>query len=112
MPTISSHSHDKHDALELIDTPGGQTLRLRFAGPFEGGVTRWDATLYTPDAWATARGEGKTERNIIEIGAAGVDGIRLNICLQVKSIDLPTVRKAVIMIRRYKRLQRGRHEYG
>jgi hypothetical protein len=32
--------------------------------------------------------------------------------LHVERIDPPTVRKAMIMIRRYKRLRRGRHEYG
>lgn len=115
MPTISSHPHHPHaepDTLELLDAPGGKMLRLRFEGPFEGVITRWDATLFTPEAWETTRGEGKTVRNIIEVGTAGADGTRLNICLQVNAIDLPTVRKTVIMVRQYKRLQRGRHEYG
>jgi hypothetical protein len=112
MPTISSHPHHPPDDLVLLDVPGGKMLRLRFHGPFEERLVRWDATLFTPDAWETVRGEGRTLHNIIEIGAEGAYGIELNICLQVECIDLPTIRKAVVMIRQYKRLQRGRHHYG
>lgn len=112
MPTISSHPHHPLNDLELLDTPGGKMLRLRYPGPFEGRVVHWDATLFTPIAWKAVRGEDRTPRNIIEIGPEGACGIELNICLQVECIDLPTIRKAVVMIRQYKRLQRGRHEYG
>lgn len=108
----SSHSHDLLDEVELLGSPGGEKLRLRFDGRFEGKVVRWDATLFTPTAWAEARGEEEPLRNIIEIVDKGKNRITLNLCLKVKCIDRPTVRKAVMMVRQYKRLRCGRHEYG
>jgi hypothetical protein len=88
----------------LLDTPGKRQLRLRFSGPFEGRQVTWDATLIAlaPDS----------QRNFIEIGESTAEGIALTVGLNVASIDVPTIRKAMMMIRQYKRLQRGRHEYG
>ena len=108
----SSHKHDLLDEVEMLDTPGGGHLRLRFSGPFEGREVRWDATLYTPAAWAELRDEEIPRQNIIQLGEDGREGIELAICLQVTAIDCPTVRKAVMMIRLYRRLSRGRHIYG
>jgi hypothetical protein len=112
MPKNSRVTPDILDAVELLDSPGGEKLRLRFSGPFEGRVINWDATLFTPTAWAAVHGGGEPQRNIIEIGDEGGHGITLNICLKVGCIDRPTIRKAVLMVRQYKRLQHGRHEYG
>ena len=112
MPINSSHKPDPLSGAELLDPPGGEKLRLHFSGPFEGNEVHWNATLFTPAAWASAWGEGPPQKNIIEIGDKGDDGITLNICLKVANIDQPTVRKAMMMVRQYKRLQRGRHEYG
>ena len=108
----SSHNPDPLAGAELAEPFGGEKLRLRFSGPFEGREVRWSATLFTPTAWASAWGEALPQQNIIEIGDEGDDGITLNICLKVANIDQPTVRKAMMMVRQYKRLQRGRHEYG
>lgn len=112
MPINSSRKPDPLSGAELLDPPGGEKLRLHFSGPFEGNEVHWNATLFTPAAWASAWGEGPPQKNIIEIGDEGDDGITLNICLKVANIDQPTVRKAIMMVRQYKRLQRGRHEYG
>ena len=97
---------------ELLDAPGGSTLRLRFPGPFEGRTVTWDATFL-----ALAAPEGHTEAatsvgNFIEIGEDGANGTPIRVGLQVARIDVPTIRKTIIMIRRYKRLCRGRHDYG
>ncbi len=112
MPINSSHNPDLLAEAELLDPPGGEKLRLRFAGPFEGREVHWDATLFTPAAWAKEWDEEQPQQNIIEIGEKGEYGISLHICLKVECIDLPTVRKALMMVRQYKRLQRGRHQYG
>lgn len=88
----------------LLDSPGGDQLRLRFSGPFAGRQVIWDATLI-----AMTPGQ---QRNYIEIGHATENGIQLTVGLNVACIDLPTVRKTMMMIRQYKRLRQGRHEYG
>jgi len=88
----------------LLGEPGGETLRVRFEGPFDGRQVRWDATLISLPP-------GK-QRNYIEIGDETTDGLSLTVGLNVPAIDLPTLRKTIMMIRQYKRLRRGRHEYG
>lgn len=88
----------------LLGEPGGCELRVQFSGPFEGRQVRWDATLIS-----LPQGQ---QRNYIEIGEERAEGIALTVGLNVPLIDLPTLRKTMMMIRQYKRLSRGRHEYG
>ena len=116
MPINSSHSnklsHDLLEEIELLDPLKGELMRLHFDGPFEQSMVHWNATLFTPAAWATQFNETIPEQNIIEIHE-NIDGeFKLSVCLKVKCFDRPTIRKAVMMIRQYKRLARGRHEYG
>lgn len=96
---------------ELLDEPGGKTLRLRFEGRFEGRQVTWLATLLALAESQPTDPTGQPVTNYIEIGE-GRDTVPITVGLQVERIDPPTVRKAMIMIRRYKRLRRGRHEYG
>ena len=112
MPLKSSNIPDILDEVRLLSRPDRNSLRLRFSGRFEEANIQWDASFYTPEAWSEAFDVPPPERNIIEVGSSGESGVCLNLCLQVKSIDRPTIRKAVTMIRQYKRLQQGRHEYG
>jgi hypothetical protein len=96
---------------ELLDEPGGKTLRLRFEGSFEGRHVTWLATLHALLESPSTDLARQHAANYIEIGAAGPDSVPITVGLQVERIDPPTVRKAMIMIRRYRRLRRGRHEY-
>ncbi len=104
--------YDLLNEVQLLDTPGAEILRLKFSGPFEGREVHWNATLHTPEAWAHAFDESRPTQNIIEIRESDGDNLALNICLKVKSIDRPTIRKTVMMIRQYRHLARGRHQYG
>ena len=113
---MTSHRSDiPEDILseaELLDEPGGKVLRLRFEGPFEGRQVTWLATLH---ALLESQSTGLAHQpaaNYIEIDAAGTDAVPITVGLPVERIDPPTVRKAMVMIRRYKRLRRGRHKYG
>ncbi|WP_018952502.1 hypothetical protein [Thioalkalivibrio sulfidiphilus] len=99
-----SEMHDAELQPELLDTPGGDSVRLRFEGPFEGRWVRWDACFL-------ALGRGAAGGNYIEAGEDAPDGIRLRVGLAVDCIDMPSLRNAIIMIRQYKRLRRGRHEW-
>ncbi|AGA31854.1 hypothetical protein TVNIR_0141 [Thioalkalivibrio nitratireducens DSM 14787] len=99
---------DLLDEAELLDAPGGPSLRLRFCGPFEGREITWQATLV-----AQAAVGRPPERRFIQIGPDAADGtVPIQVGLPVERIDTSTVRKAMIMIRRYRRLRRGRYEYG
>jgi hypothetical protein len=99
------------DQVDLIDPPGGISLRLRFEGPFEGRQVVWNATLRALGSSRGDPGQSGASGNFIEVGEDTADGILLTIGLAVDRIDLPTVHKAVIMIRRFKRLRRGRHQW-
>lgn len=97
---------------ELLDIPPGEQLRLRFRGPFEGREVCWDARLVTLAAWQREHPGTGINQNFIDIGDESADGIAITVALNLPLIDLPTVRKAMMMVRQYKRLRRGRHEYG
>lgn len=89
--------------ITLLSEPGGPQVQLRFTGPFEGRTVTWDATFRIAEG---------NQPNAIEIGSAGPHGLPLTVTLALPCFDLPAIRKAVIMIRQYKRLHYGRHEFG
>ena len=84
---------------------GGAELHLRFRGPFEGKEVLWDAHF------STSRHHGAA-CNYIDIGAEGPEGRQLTVVLDVHCFDAPTILKAIIMVRQYRRLRPGRHEFG
>lgn len=91
----------------LCESPfGGTCLRVRFIGHFERQEVVWDAEL---QALAATKAE---TRQFIEIGTPGARGIPITIGLGVTYIDRPTLLKTLIMVRSYKRLRVGRHEFG
>ena len=90
-----------------IDTElGGTVARLRFIGRFQGEDVVWDAELIALAAQA------ETPAQFLDIGAPTARGMPIRIGLGVSCIDRPTVMKTIIMVRNYKRLHRGRHEFG
>ncbi|MGM0594118.1 MAG: hypothetical protein ACQETD_06245 [Pseudomonadota bacterium] len=104
---------DIADEATLLETPGGQTLRLRFSGPYDGREVTWDATFTTLTEWRHRHPQSEVRQNFIEIPGDHADElIPLTVCLNLPAIDLPTVRKAILMVRQYKRLGPGRHCYG
>jgi hypothetical protein len=77
--------------------------RLRFIGPFEGAQVVWEARV---------RRVGAGESRHIAVGARNADAVALEIGLDVAAVDEPTLRKTVVMVRQWKRLRAGRHEFG
>lgn len=89
---------------EVIESDGdGRRARIRFTGPFEGRVVTWDATVLSL--------AGRAPGQFIEVGTPTPYGLALTVGLQAAVIDEPTLRKTVVMIRRYKGLRRGRHDF-
>jgi hypothetical protein len=90
-------------------------VRVRFLGPFEGREQLWDMTLCTLNRyWADRAGPDRPPhgRLFFEVGEIA-EGMRpITVGLSVPSIDEATVRKTIIMVRNYKRLRVGRHEWG
>lgn len=94
-----------NDDFEILDPLNGPAVRVRFLGRFEGAPVRWDAVI-------TTLSHAGVERSFIEIGELGPEGRKLHVALPVPSVTKPTVRKAVVMVRNYKRLARGRLSFG
>lgn len=86
-----------------------------FDGPFEGETITWNARLVTLERanQLDLGGSGPPfRRPFIDIDDSTPSGHRLTVALDIPRIDEPTVLRTIIMIRQYKRLRRGRHEFG
>lgn len=90
---------------QSLTAPGGNEVRLRFQGPFAGSQVTWNAHFMT-------RQHSGESRNSITIGDETDNGRPLRVILDVPAFDLITIHKTIIMVRQYKRLRPGRHEFG
>ena len=98
-----------------VEPPQSGCAHIRFTGPFEGRTTLWDATVMTLAHYRERAGAGSAHRilrQFIEVGPERQQLRTILIGLNVAQIDTPVLLKTIIMVRKYKRLGRGRHEYG
>lgn len=110
IPTLQAN--DIAAQAELLEPPGSISLRLRFSGPFQGKIVIWDATFISLATRHAGENPDDLRRNFIDIGDHTAHGIAMTVGLNVPCFDLPTIRKTMLMVRQYKRLARGRHEFG
>jgi hypothetical protein len=101
----------------LLEQADDQRAQLRFCGALLGQTVVWNCEFVTLAAEQADRGQRRAAaapalRNFIEVGEPGPQGVPLRVGLAVARIDQPAIEKMIIMIRNYKRLQPGRHEYG
>jgi hypothetical protein len=82
-----------------------QRAHVRFTGPFHGQTVVWDCEF------VTLVGSGGA-RNFISVAEPGPHGVPLRVGLDIARIDRPAIEKMIIMIRNYRHLHYGRHEYG
>ncbi|RMG29001.1 MAG: hypothetical protein D6721_07210 [Gammaproteobacteria bacterium] len=77
---------------------------FRFTGPFEGREVRWEARLrrLAPDSRAP---------QYLEVGRPEAGCVPIEIGLRIPRVDRAAVLKTVIMVRNYRRLRTGRHEW-
>jgi hypothetical protein len=104
-------------AFVLLGELQDQRARVRFSGRFEAAEVVWDCEFvtlqYEQRCLAGAlRGEVDGLRSFIDIGAPVERGVPVRVGLDVAHIDRPTILKMMVMMRNYKRLRRGRHEFG
>lgn len=90
-----------HCDYETAARHGNGSVDIRFTGPFEGREVVWAARI-----------EVTSETQFIEIGDPDGAVFPLRIGLNLAVIDDPALAKAVVMVRQYKRLRRGRYEFG
>jgi len=99
----------------LLDPVQPQRAHFAFCGPFEGQDTVWEARLSTLDAYHHAQPPvvaAVERRPFIEIAAPTTNGRAVHIVLDVPAIDEAVILRTIIMMRQYRRLRVGRHEFG
>lgn len=95
--------------LLVAEDDEGGWARFRCIGPFRGRSVIWNARLSVLPPSA----EGSPPpRQFIEVTRRDALNYDLDIGLAVSRIDRATILKTIVMIRQYKRLRPGRHEFG
>ena len=103
------------ETFELLEQSNEEWARIGFDGPFLGAQVNWEATVMTLAHHARglprdARGRGL--RQHMDVAPVKDGRGQITVVLAVPRIDLPVLRKTVIMVRQWRRLSAGRHEYG
>jgi hypothetical protein len=110
---FEQHLAKQQQRYELLLPLGGDHCHLRFSGPYQGKLVIWDAYLQTLAYYVRNRAPADPlARQFIEVGDEGPQGRLIRIGLNLPKIDEPVVLKTLIMVRQYKRLALGRHEFG
>lgn len=114
----------ERDTLHGEDDPSGyrrcgpfepDRVEVCFSGRLLGEAVQWHAVIATLQRLWREQGEDSRRgrlRPFLEVQARGGGRARIEIGLGVEHIDAPTILKTVIMVRQYKRLRPGRHEFG
>ncbi len=90
-----------------------QLARLRFTGHFEGRDVIWCCRFCTlRQMLSEVASNVNRMQNFIEIAEVEGDEIPILIGLGVPTINHQTIKKMILMVRQYKRLRKGRHEFG
>lgn len=113
---FSDHLRNKGLDFLVLEETAAQA-RVRFIGLFQGDEVVWDCRFVTLDEARQRFAEdpdpaARPPRNFIDIGPPGATGVPIRVGLDIERIDKPAILKMIVMIRNYKRLKRGRHEFG
>ena len=106
--------------IHTIDGINTGKAKFQFEGRYYNNPVTWQCTLQTLDQYYqelvnSNKINSNTPtalRRFIQIAGTDSPTPSINIVLDVKIIDEPTVRKSIIMVHNYKKLHEGVHEYG
>ena len=103
----------RNDSFLLLSPLEQAQVGVCFQGRYQEQPVVWNARLLALQHPLNAglQPEGGASQ-FMEIGSPRADGIPITIGLAVPLIDRSVVEKTIIMIRKYKRLHDGRHEFG
>lgn len=100
----------------LIKKYSEQYCHLSFKGMFQDNEVTWDTHFFTLDGYGRYGLEQdikNTElKQFIDIQPLKGNTFKLIIALNINTISHPNIQKMMIMIKQYKNLSIGRHEYG
>jgi len=95
----------------LHTTLPSDKVYLEFEGVLDNKPVLWHACIRTMQEYANHHSVSSDPRQFINIGVLN-DVYKLEVGLNIDQIDQSAVERTIIMIRKYKRLCSGRHEYG
>lgn len=100
---------------ELLAPVTEHHAQIRFGGRFAGQKVQWQASILTLRHYQRIHAPTACELrpfiHIESVDCTTQEGI-VTVALDVTCIDHATLLKTIIMLRQYKRLQLGRHEFG
>lgn len=97
----------------LIQQNNTQLAHIKFTGPFQGKTVTWDTHFFTLKGYQDEQNIKNTKiKQFIDIKPIESDVMKLTVALNIDEISNPNIQKMMIMIRQYKNLSVGRHEYG
>ena len=102
---------ESHSDYLLQDALPASRVRLVFVGTFKGGPVVWNACIETIEAYARHHAVSDDPQQFIDIRWEN-RAYWIHIGLNVTHIDQAVIERSIIMVRNYKRLSEGRHEYG
>ena len=100
----------------LINRLADQHVHSKFIGNFQGQQLVWDAFIRTMHDYYELDLKNTSDENVelrqfIDIEKKN-NGYRIKLVLNLDNIDEAAIQKSLIMVRNYKRLSLGKHEYG
>ena len=97
----------------LIEQVNTQYAHIKFEGPFQGKTVTWDTHFFTLDGYSSENDDKQNvTKQFINIKKSDADSMELTLALNISEINTPNIHKMMIMIKQYKNLAIGRHEYG
>lgn len=108
-------ANSDHD-FECLTPLNGGYVQFRFVDEFMGESIIWDAHLYTLAYYlyevVNLSQSDASVHPFIHVGDMDKTMRKIEVCLNLPFIEAPAIVKTMVMIRQYKRLVIGRHEYG
>jgi len=97
----------------LIHQFNAQHAHIKFAGSFNGEIVTWDTDFYTLEGFLEEENIKDTNlKQFIDIRPLQPGVMKLTIVLKINKVNEPSIQKMMIMIKQYRNLSLGRHEYG
>ena len=97
----------------LIEQVNTQYAHIKFEGSFQGKTVTWDTHFFTLDGYSSENNDKqKITKQFINIKECAADTMELTLALKISEINTPNIQKMMIMIKQYKNLTTGRHDYG
>ncbi|HEY9051454.1 MAG TPA: hypothetical protein VIQ03_07915 [Gammaproteobacteria bacterium] len=114
--TLERNLSETGEEYRLLEKPSSRQCRVQFTGQFNHRRVVWDVCIRTLKDYANdiKRANNLSEiklKQFIEI-EQGDACYRALVVLKLGEINTAAIGPTIIMIRKYKRLHLGRHEYG